>query len=90
MKIGNIDVARAPPLGRQCTRIGAAACVYDLVAATMRQREGRLPAADARQFGGQISELMRDRVDNLAFALDLPRTAMMLAPITTRWNFSNT
>ena len=60
----------------------------DLIAASMRQRESPVAAADGRQLGGKINEPMGDEVDHLALPLMRPRTAIMLAPITTRRNFS--
>ena len=51
VQVRNIDVARAQALGRELARIGAAAGVCDLVAASMRQRESRVAAADGRQLG---------------------------------------
>jgi hypothetical protein len=46
--------------------------VRDLVAAAMRQREGRITTADGRQLGRKVGELMGDDVDHFAFALDAP------------------
>lgn len=58
--VRNIDVAGAQPLGRQLTRIEAAAGVGHLIAAAMRQWKGVLPIADGGELGRQIGELVRD------------------------------
>ena len=45
-KIGDVDVARPQAFCRELTRILAWATVMKLVAAPVRQREGRVVAAD--------------------------------------------
>jgi len=71
VQVRNIDVACARTLGREFARIGAAAGVCDLIAASMRQRESRVAAADGRQLGGKVDEPMRNEVDDLALPLVL-------------------
>ena len=61
VQVRNIDVAGTQALRRELARIETAAGVCDLVAASMRQREGRVAAADRRQLVGKINEPMRDR-----------------------------
>ena len=56
VQVRNIDVTCAQALGRELARIGAAAGVGDLVAASMRQWESRVAAADGRQLGGKINQ----------------------------------
>ena len=48
VQVGNIDVTCAQTLRREVARIWPAAGVGDLIAATMRQRESCVPAADGR------------------------------------------
>jgi hypothetical protein len=52
----------------------------------MRQRKSYVAASDGRQIGRKINELMRDEGGP---ARPLAAAAIMLAPITTRRNFSN-
>jgi hypothetical protein len=49
VQVRDIDVACAQTLGRELARIGTAAGVGDLIAATMRQRESRVAGADGCQ-----------------------------------------
>ena len=51
VQVRNIDVTRAQTLRRVLTGIGPAAGVRDLVAASMRQWESRVAAANGRQLG---------------------------------------
>jgi len=51
VQVRNINVTCAQALRRQLARIGTAAGVCDLIAASMRQRESRVAGADGRQLG---------------------------------------
>jgi hypothetical protein len=60
-----MDVTCAQALRRELARIGTAAGVCGLVAASMRQGKGPVAAADGRQLGREINESLRDEVDHL-------------------------
>jgi hypothetical protein len=44
--------------------------VVELITAPMRKQECSLPLTDAREFGGEVREVMGDEVNDLALALN--------------------
>ena len=58
------------PLGGSSRGSGLPPACVDFVAASMRQGNSRVAAADGGQLGRKINEPMRDEVDHLALSLD--------------------
>lgn len=48
--------------------------MMEIVTAAMRKREGGVLLPDAGELTGEVRQLVRDRVHDLAFALDARRT----------------
>ena len=70
MAIGAVDIASRQASRRQLAWIGARSAVPHLIAAAMRQRKRDVALADARKLRRKIGKMLRDEMDDLAFALD--------------------
>jgi hypothetical protein len=60
-QVGHINLARAQALGRQFARIGSAAGVRDLIAATVRERKGCVALPNRGEFGRHFASTIRHR-----------------------------
>ena len=69
LAVQRVDVARLKAFWRKPTPIRQRRAVMELSPRAVRQREGRIPFPNAGELSGQVSQLLRNQMNDLALAL---------------------